>query len=198
MKRKVIQFQKLSALMTRVLACFDSGKTGAELHSCVVDAGMEADAGEKSAQGIIPSTGSASGLGRAADVGQIALSFSPPPGKAFVYVIRPERLFRKDETFGANLDSEPFGTLNNGFYLFAALAPGEHSLEGYYQLHSFLGGNQIVGPPLKFTAESGKNYYFKIKLPGLIGGPAVEQTSETDGKALVQPGKLSPDNSFGH
>ena len=137
-----------------------------------------------------------------ADMKQRALSFTPPPGNAYVYVIRP-RHFGEDNVYvHVDLDLEKIGKLGKGFYLFAAVAPGKHGLQGssLFSQGLFLGIKNVIGEPFKFTAEADKNYYFKVSLPLFNQdnvGPEVEQISETDGKAYVQSLKLGAATSFG-
>ena len=137
-----------------------------------------------------------------ADMKQRALSFTPPPGKAYVYVIRPRQWGEENVYVHVDLDLEKIGKLGRGFYLFAAVAPGKHGLQGSYLFNQglFLGIKNVIGEPFKFTAEADKNYYFKIGLPFFNAnniGPQIEQISETDGKAYVQSLKLGAQTSFG-
>ena len=126
---------------------------------------------------------------------QQALSFTPPAGKAYVYVVRPSRFEGHAVLFGVSLDYQAFGMLENSSYIFAAVPPGEHALRGSSSTPSVLGGGG-VGRLESFTAEAGKSYFFTVNPPGWTGGLRFEQISEADGKGYVQKLKLSGDNRF--
>jgi hypothetical protein len=121
-----------------------------------------------------------------ASMKQQALSFSPPPGKAGIYVIRPHQFYNDSyygntAAFQITLDYQDFGSVGINSYLFALVPPGKHSL----------------GPGF-FTVEAGKNYYFTATGAGISGARHLEiyPISETDGQAFVRQFKLSGDNRF--
>ena len=128
----------------------------------------------------------ASGPEGASAVKQLALSFTPPPGKAGVYVVRPyhfynDRYYANSAAFLIRLDGQEFGSVGIKTYLFALVPPGSHT---------FGGGN--------FTVAAGRNYYFTATGAGLarFRHLEVEAISETEGQAEVRQFKLSGDNRF--
>jgi hypothetical protein len=146
---------------------------------------------------LVPLTGCLSVSEGSAAMKQQALSFTPPPGKAFIYVIRPDRFVGQNLYFEVNLDMEMFGRLANRSFLFAAVPPGEHALQGSYQQPLLLGGSEKkVGRLLGFTAEAGRNYFFTLNYPAFMGGPGLEQISESEGQAAVRQSTLSGENRF--
>jgi hypothetical protein len=122
-----------------------------------------------------------------ASMKQLALSFTPPAGKAGVYVIRPYKFYNDSYyggsafSFQVNLDYQEFGSLKTNSYLFALLPPGKHIFGTNY-----------------FTVEAGKNYYFTATGAGLtrFRHLQIDPISETDGQAYVRKFKLSGENRF--
>lgn len=126
-----------------------------------------------------------------------ALSFSPPPGMAGVYVIHPLQvsfvplvvvpipqagLATMRESSQINLDYQEFGQVDYNTYLFGLIPPGEHTL----------GADDIVSSTsvFHFKVEAGKNYYF------VVGRGAIGSIAETNGQTYVRQFKLSGDNRF--
>src|SRR5581483_5111242 len=124
---------------------------------------------------------------------QQALSFSPPPGKAGLYVIRPTEYSGSVLLEIISLDYEGCGSLAGNTYLFGTVLPGEHTIQS--------GNPNSSSDVVHFTAEAGKNYYFTVGVVqgwsgGLVGAPVsgkavVQQISETDGQKYVRQSKLT-------
>jgi hypothetical protein len=128
---------------------------------------------------------------------QQALSFSPSPGKAGLYVIRPYHYSGSVFLNEISFDYQECGSLANDTYLFGTVLPGEHAVRCSNPNSS----SEVV----HFTAEAGKNYYFMVSVKsaefGLASAPAtgqpgIQQISETDGQKYVRQSKLSGDNRF--
>jgi hypothetical protein len=117
---------------------------------------------------------------------QQALSFTPPPGKAGIYVVRPFKMVGGAVLTGISLDYQVFGVLHTSSYLYGTVSPGQHTLRSSDKQFGF----EVV----PFTVEAGKNYYFKYKLE--IPHPVIEAISETDGQEYVRKFKLSGENRF--
>jgi hypothetical protein len=123
---------------------------------------------------------------------QQALSFSPAPGKAGVYVIHTVQILfgeygiagttANDEDNQINLDYQEFGQVSFNSYLYGMVPPGEHTLNS--------GSGNSNSKVVHFTAEPGKNYYFNV------AGDVIVPISETNGQTLVRQSKLSGDNRF--
>lgn len=120
---------------------------------------------------------------------QQALSFTPPPGKAGVYVIRVDG----GPNVHVSLDYQEFGSLQAKSYLFGLVASGKHAL-GPSDINLLDSGSLAV----RFTAESGKNYYFKATGSGNSNPVDVHVVpiSETNCQAYVREFKLSGENRF--
>jgi hypothetical protein len=119
---------------------------------------------------------------------QQAQIFVPPAGKANLYVIRPYNFTGSAGLYTPTLDFNELGTLGLRSYLYGAIDPGEH----------FLGSTVQGSSPnrLKFTAEAGRNYFFKVS-PGLtLAGWGIDPLDETDGRQLVRDYTLSGDSRF--
>jgi hypothetical protein len=115
---------------------------------------------------------------------QQALSFTPPPGKAGVYAIRPWSYVGYGVLFKITLDYHELGSLAPSSYLFAVVIPGKHI---------FRVVNADTDTDTTFTTEAGKNYFFTFK-PGW--GILIGQISEADGQGYVRKFKLSGDYLF--
>jgi hypothetical protein len=121
-----------------------------------------------------------------AAIKQQALSFAPPPGMAAVYVIRPFHMLGGAVLTSVSLDYQEFGLLHTSSYLYGTVPPGQHTVRANDKQFGF----EIV----PFTAEAGKNYYFKYTLE--LKHPVIEPIPEPDGQAYVRKFKLSGDNRF--
>jgi hypothetical protein len=119
---------------------------------------------------------------------QQALSFTPPPGKAGIYVIRPSQFLGGGVLDKISLDYQEFGVLGTSSYLFTTLPPGRHSFR------TSLGAGSMEVVP--FTVEAGKNYYFHVRASLAANTILIEPISETDGQAYVRKFKLSGENHF--
>jgi hypothetical protein len=122
------------------------------------------------------------------DLTQQALTFSPPPGKANLYVIRPYNVVGSVGLWTVTLDFNEIGTVGLRSYLYGAIAPGEHVL-----------GPTIQGTSpnrLKFTAEAGRNYFFKVTPNFSFAGWGFDALDEAEGRERVQEYTLSGDNRF--
>jgi hypothetical protein len=116
---------------------------------------------------------------------QRAASFSPPPGMAFVYVIRAFSLDRMTVMTELTLDQRRFGTLSNKTFLCAAVKPGNHELKTL----SFFGDTA-----LRFTAEAGRLYFFETKPEP--DHWALEPVLEPEAREKIARYRLSGDNAF--
>lgn len=119
---------------------------------------------------------------------QQSKSFVAPPGKSNVYVIRPYSYAGSAIVWTVSIDYREFGTLGLSSYLYGAIPPGVH----------FVGAGGFGGSTstnrVKFKAEEGENYFFKIS-PGFIS-ITISQIDEEKGKNYVSKFKLSGDNIF--
>lgn len=116
-----------------------------------------------------------------------ARKFSPPAGRAAVYLIRPSQFVAAGSPITAFMDHEDFGAVPPGSFLYGEILPREHSLEV-----GIKGINKIT--PLRFKAEEGKCYFFYTEVN--LRSVALELISDEKGKDLVEKYKLSGQNKF--
>jgi hypothetical protein len=102
-----------------------------------------------------------------------ALRFTPPPGKANVYVIRPGMLLGGAGLWSVNLDSTEFGMLPTESYLHGYVSPGTHTLRAPAT-------GELAAKRAIFTAEAGRNYFFLI-VPHYTTFIEIRQISEAEG-----------------
>lgn len=129
-------------------------------------------------------TGCASVPEGSSSVKEKALRFTPPAGKAGLYVVRPTNGgLGAGVLMNVSLDYKELGTLGVQSYLYTPIVPGKHSV-----------GATIPGDYTPFEAEPGKNYFFKL-IPGFHSMKAVP-IAEKDGRALVQKYRLTRHNRY--
>ena len=119
-----------------------------------------------------------------------ARSFTPPPGKANVYVVRMWSVLESGIVWPVTFDFREFGNVGQRSYLYGAIEAGDHVL-----------GANLPGPVptrVRFTAEAGRNHFFKlVPSPGWTAGVIrVEPLDEAAGRALIEEYALSADNRF--
>lgn len=115
---------------------------------------------------------------------QQALSFTPPPGMAGLYVIRPYHFAGSAVNYIFRLDYQDFGSLETKSYLYSPILPGKH----------FLRQGQVDSGfhAETFVAKAGQNYYFSIKISI---NPFI-QIPEAEGQKYVREFKMSGANSY--
>lgn len=122
---------------------------------------------------------------------QSARQLQPPPGKALVYVFRPQQFVAAGQAIPVFIDHERFGGLPPGTFLYGEIMPREHILEAA----EMRGVKEAAS--LRFKADDGKCYFFSTKVSmGLGGVLSIESISEEEGKKLITKYKLSGDNKF--
>ncbi len=120
---------------------------------------------------------------------QQALSFTPSPGTADVYVFRPYNLAASGVLHVVTVDAQGFGRLATKSYIFGELPPGKHALRvGNFQ-DKFHGDITYSGV---FTFEANKCYFFMIKRGWLA--VYFKPMSANDGQKYARQFKLSGDN----
>jgi hypothetical protein len=116
-----------------------------------------------------------------------ARKFSPPAGRAAVYVIRPYQFVAAGSPITLFIDHGDFGAIPPGSFLYGEILPREHSLEA--------GIKGISGvTPYQFKAEEGRCYFFYTEVN--LGSVTLESISDEKGKDLVAKYKLSGQNKF--
>lgn len=116
-----------------------------------------------------------------------ARKFSPPAGRAAVYIIRPKQFVAAGSPIKAFMDHEDFGAIPPGSFLYGEILPREHSLEA-----GIKGISEVT--PYRFKAEEGKCYFFYTEVN--MRSVTLEPVSDEKGKDLVTKYKLSGQNKF--
>ena len=116
------------------------------------------------------------------EIKQQALSFTPPPGMAGLYLIRPYHFAGAAVLWKAQLDYQEFGSLKTSSYLYSAVLPGKHLLR--------TGAHGDAGATT-FIAEAGKNYYFSMRATLKL-----DPVPESQAQEYVRQFKLSGDNLY--
>jgi hypothetical protein len=124
-------------------------------------------------------SGCASAPEASPEMKQQALSFTPPPGMAGLYVIRKYHIAGAAVSWTVHLDYQEFGSLRTSSYLYSAILPKKHSLR--------MGKDQYG--LATFIAKAGENYYFSMSPPG-FGMHPFAQIPEADGQACVRKFKM--------
>lgn len=117
---------------------------------------------------------------------QRARLFSPPSGRAAVYVIRPFGFVGAGLPIPVFIDHKEFGKLPAGTYLYGEIQPREHILE----LAEFSG---VKNASLGFKAEEGTCYFYYATVGWSLN---LESLPDDEGKRLVEKYELSGDNRF--
>ncbi len=122
---------------------------------------------------------------------QTARQLQPSPGRAAVYVLRPQQFVAAYQAIPVFIDHERFGALPPGTFLYGEIMPREHVLEA-----AEMKGVKTAAS-LRFKAEDGRCYFFSTKVSMGFGGVlSIEPISEEEGKKLITKYKLSGDNKF--
>jgi hypothetical protein len=113
-----------------------------------------------------------------------AVTFSPPPGMANVYIIRREAYAGAAILTNASLDTQMVGGLQTGSFILRTVAPGPHTVS------VFSNENQSSVP---FDAEAGENYYFDVKseMGWITARFAIHPMPEGEAKAAVERCKIT-------
>ena len=94
-----------------------------------------------------------------------ALSFSPPSGKAGVYVIREFDAAKGGAACcQVELDNNGFGSAQLGSYLYGVVSPGNHVVRIWRGGNRPLSEASIKDREFRFSAEAGRNYFFTLVL----------------------------------
>jgi hypothetical protein len=111
-----------------------------------------------------------------------AKSFTPPPGKANLYIARRSAYFGSAVTFRIMVDGIPIGSIGPGTYHLVAVEPGQHNI----LVSSTENSDQAM-----FEAAADNSYYFQVTvLMGLVTArTAIAQIDEGRGLQLVLNGK---------
>ena len=137
---------------------------------------------------VVLSSGCASVPKGSAKIDEQARAFTPPPGKANLYVIRTGNAGYA-VIWDIGLDWQTFGSLAVDTYLFAVVSPGEHTLRSTTPT-TVLGATSLV-------TEAGKNYFYRATLR-FGGGYYLNPIDEETGRKLLAKCTLSGDSVVEH
>jgi hypothetical protein len=108
-----------------------------------------------------------------------AVKFSPPAGKANLYIIRREAYLGCALNIPIGLDGQQIGSLQTGSFFLKVISPGNHILSSFTQAET---------ATKTFKAREGQNIFYDIKGDmGLISmGTSIHKISDEDAKAAVR------------
>ncbi len=82
-----------------------------------------------------------------------AKSFSPPPGKANLYLLRRDARRYVQISFESTLDGKRLGAVVRGRYIMRSIEPGLHTLETF---------NDTNGEVVQFQAKEGDLIFYEL------------------------------------
>ena len=114
-----------------------------------------------------------------------ALTFTPSPGKARIYVYRPSRLIGSGARLKIAIDSQVVGKTASGTFLMVEVDPGSHRITGVTNES----GNDVV---IEALADS--CYFFKLwpKMGVFSAQSGIEPMDAVEGRRAVQSARMVP------
>ena len=117
-----------------------------------------------------------------------AKSFTPSPGKARLYVVRPSSIMGAAVALHVVVDGRELGSTSRGTYLMTEVAPGEHTVGSKTMENS---------DQEKLTAEAGRSYFFVIKPKMGFISARVGMSAVSDEEGRKEVGKATrADSAF--
>jgi hypothetical protein len=112
-----------------------------------------------------------------------ALTFSPSPGKARIYVYRPSRLFASAARLKVAIDSQIVGKAASGTFMMVEVDPGTHRISG-------LTSESDRGVLLEAMADS--SYFFKLwpRAGFMSAQSGIEPVDPAVGRREVQKSRM--------
>jgi hypothetical protein len=121
---------------------------------------------------------------------QKARQFSPPPGRAALYVIRPDQFVAAGSPITVILDHNTFGRLPPPSFIYAEIMPREHLLE-----LAEMGGAKNTF--IRFPADEGKCYFYLAEVKFAVpASMSLVLLPEEKGRELVSKYEQSADNEY--
>ena len=117
-----------------------------------------------------------------------ARQFSPSPGRAAVYVVRPAQFVAAGSFIGLWIDHKKIGRLPPRSFLYTEVLPREHVIELTEVVN-------VKNASQRFMAEEGKCYFFTAEVL-LSGSMSLSVLSEKEGRQLVSDYDQSGYNTF--
>ena len=117
-----------------------------------------------------------------------ARQFSPSPGRAAVYVIRPNQFVAAGSFIGLWIDHKKIGRLPPRSFLHTEVLPREHVIELTEVVN-------VKNTSHRFVAEEGKCYFFNAEIV-ISGNMSVSALSDQEGRQLVSDYDQSGYNTF--
>jgi hypothetical protein len=114
-----------------------------------------------------------------------ALTFTPSPGKARLYVYRPSRVFGSVARLKVAIDSQVVGKTASGTFLMVEVEPGSHRISG-------VTSESEQGVDIEASADS--SYFFKIwpKVGVVSARSGVERVEAAEGRREIQKSRMVP------
>ncbi len=120
------------------------------------------------------------------DLAARALRFSPDPGRAAVYVVRPAQFTGGLAPLPVFLDHAKLGAIMPKAFLYAEVLPREHILE----LAEFHAANSTS---TTFKAEEGQCYFYEARV--VLGGTRLTLLHAEEGRQRIGESTLSGDSA---
>jgi len=103
-----------------------------------------------------------------------ANSFQPAAGMAGLYIFQEGSLIRADNSHRVFLDGQALGLVSSSSYLYASLAPGQHTI-------------RVESSQITITAQAGQNYFVREKTHLDAGGQVLNSTLSIESSAIAIP-----------
>ena len=119
------------------------------------------------------------------DLAVTALTFTPSPGKARIYVYRPSRFVGSAARLKVAIDSQFVGKTASGTFLMVEVEPGPHRISG-------LSMESDRGVVIEALADS--TYFFKLwpRMGVLSAQSGIEQMDPVEGRRAVEKSRMVP------
>jgi hypothetical protein len=119
------------------------------------------------------------------ELGVTALTFTPSPGKARLYVYRPSRLVGSGARLKVAVDSQFVGKTASGTFLMVEVDPGSHRISGP-------SSESDRGVTIEALPDS--SYFFKLwpKMGFMSAQSGIEQVDPVEGRREIQESRMVP------
>jgi hypothetical protein len=114
-----------------------------------------------------------------------ALTFTPAPGKARIYVYRPSQFVGSAARLKVAIDSQFVGKTGSGTFLMVEVDPGSHRISG-------LSSESDRGVTIEALPDS--SYFFKLwpKMGVMSAQSGLEPMDPVEGRRAVQGARMVP------
>jgi hypothetical protein len=119
------------------------------------------------------------------ELGVTALTFTPSPGKARLYIYRPSRFVGSGARLKVAVDSQLVGKTASGTFLMVEVDPGSHRISG-------LSSESDRGVAIEALPDS--SYFFKLwpKMGIISAQSGLEQVDPAEGRREIAKSRMVP------